>query len=64
MPGMIIRYEVKVGDKVKPGDTVVIFEAMKMQNSIPSPVAGTVKSLNLGPGASVGKDAVMAVIGP
>jgi pyruvate carboxylase subunit B len=64
MPGMIIRYEVSVGDKVKAGDLVVVFEAMKMQNNIPSPIDGTVKALNFGPGDSVAKDAVMAIISP
>jgi biotin carboxyl carrier protein len=64
MPGMIIRYEVKVGDRVKPGDVVVVFEAMKMENHITSPISGTVKSLGFGPGDSVPQHAVMAVISP
>jgi pyruvate carboxylase subunit B len=64
MPGMIIRYEVSVGDRVKAGDVVVIFEAMKMQNSIPSPIDGTIKAINFGPGDPVPKDAVMAIISP
>lgn len=64
MPGMIIRYEVNVGDKVKAGDTVVVLEAMKMQNAIPSPVDGTVAAINFEPGASVGRNDVMAVISP
>ena len=64
MPGMIIQYEVNVGDKVKAGDVVVVFEAMKMQNNIPSPIDGTVKAINFGPGDSVPKDAVMAIISP
>lgn len=64
MPGMVIKYEVKVGDKVNAGDPVVILEAMKMQNTIASPVAGTVASLNVQPGANVARDAVLAVIAP
>jgi pyruvate carboxylase subunit B len=64
MPGMIIRYEVNVGDHVKAGDVVVIFEAMKMQNNIPSPIDGTVKALPFKPGDPVPKDAVMAIISP
>ena len=63
MPGMIIRYLVNVGDKVKAEDPVVILEAMKMQNTIPSPVDGVVKAVNFGPGSSVGKNDVLAVIG-
>jgi len=62
MPGMIIKYEVKVGDKVKAGDALVILEAMKMQNTISAPVAGTIAAINYGPGSSVARDAVLAVI--
>jgi biotin carboxyl carrier protein len=64
MPGMIIRYEVNVGDRVKAGDVIVLFEAMKMQNNIPSPIDGTVKALLFKVGDPVPKDAVMAVISP
>jgi biotin carboxyl carrier protein len=64
MPGMIIRYEVNIGDRVKVGDVVVIFEAMKMENHITSPIKGTVKSLGFAPGDSVPQHAVMAVISP
>jgi pyruvate carboxylase subunit B len=64
MPGMVIEYKVNVGDKVKAGDVVVVFEAMKMQNNIPSPIDGTVKALNFAAGDSVPKDAVMATISP
>ncbi len=64
MPGMVIRYEVNVGDKVKAGDVVVVFEAMKMQNNIPSPIDGTVKAINFSAGDSVPKDGIMAVISP
>ena len=64
MPGMLNRYEVNVGDRVKAGDVVAVFEAMKMENNIPSPIDGTVKALNFSPGASVPQDAVMAIISP
>jgi len=63
MPGMIISYAVKVGDMVKTGDLVCVLEAMKMQNSLPAPAAGTVKAINFEPGASVAKDATILVIG-
>jgi biotin carboxyl carrier protein len=64
MPGMVIQYEVNVGDKVKAGDVVVVFEAMKMQNNIPSPIDGTIKAINFSAGDSVPKDGIMAVISP
>jgi pyruvate carboxylase subunit B len=63
MPGMIISYSVKVGDKVNTGDLVCILEAMKMQNSLPAPASGVVKAINFEPGASVAKDAIILVIG-
>jgi len=63
MPGMIISYSVKVGDKVNTGDLVCVLEAMKMQNSLPAPASGIVKAINFEPGASVAKDAVIMVIG-
>jgi pyruvate carboxylase subunit B len=62
MPGMIISYNVQVGDQVATGDLVCVLEAMKMQNSLPAPAAGTIKSINFEPGASVAKDAVILVI--
>ncbi len=62
MPGTVIRYVVNVGDRVKAGDTVVILEAMKMENAIPSPADGVIKAVNFGPGASVKRGDVLAVI--
>ncbi len=62
MPGIIIRYEVELGKKVKAGDTVVILEAMKMQNNLPAPTAGIIKAINFKPGDKVSKDTVLAII--
>ncbi len=63
MPGMIINYQAKVGDKVNEGDPVVILEAMKMAIDLPAPKSGTVKSLNFKVGDRVNRDDVLAVIG-
>ncbi|MDD4857946.1 MAG: pyruvate carboxylase subunit B [Candidatus Krumholzibacteria bacterium] len=62
MPGMVVQFEVKVGDKVKEGDVLVILEAMKMQNNLTSRVDGIVKSLKVSPGTSVEKDQVILTI--
>jgi pyruvate carboxylase subunit B len=62
MPGMVIRYLVSVDDKVKAGDTLLILEAMKMQNTISTPVDGVVKAINFGAGDSVNKGDILAVI--
>jgi pyruvate carboxylase subunit B len=63
MPGIIIRYEVKVGDEVKAQDVVVILEAMKMANAITTPVSGRVKAINFASGDKVGRDDILAIIG-
>jgi len=63
MPGMIIRYEVEVGDEVKADDIVVMLEAMKMGNAISTPVSGQVKAINFKSGDRVNKDDVLAIIG-
>jgi len=62
MPGMVIRYLVSVDDNVKVGDTLLILEAMKMQNTILAPVDGVVKAISFGPGDSVNKGDILAVI--
>jgi oxaloacetate decarboxylase alpha subunit/pyruvate carboxylase subunit B len=63
MPGMIVKYEKQEGDSVSQGETVVVLEAMKMENALPSPASGTIKSLNFSSGDSVAKGDVLAVIG-
>jgi pyruvate carboxylase subunit B len=63
MPGIIIRYEVEVGDEVKVGDTIVILEAMKMDNTIPTPISGRVKAIYFKTGDHIDRDDVLAVIG-
>lgn len=45
MTGKIIKYLVEPGQKVEAGQALVIIEAMKMENQIPSPVAGTITDL-------------------
>ncbi len=50
MPGLLLRYEVKVGDKVEKDQVLCVMEAMKMENEIYSPVAGTVASINVNQG--------------
>ncbi len=63
MPGMIVNYEKKVGDAVTEGETVVILEAMKMENALPAPCSGTIKAINYNSGDSVAKSDVLCVIG-
>jgi oxaloacetate decarboxylase alpha subunit/pyruvate carboxylase subunit B len=63
MPGMIVSVAKNVGDTVEKGDTVIVLEAMKMENALPAPVSGKIKAINVAQGASVAKGAVLAVIG-
>ena len=53
LPGTINEIKVKVGDKVNAGDTVVILEAMKMQNNIDAETSGTIASINVNKGDAV-----------
>ncbi len=62
MPGLIISYEVKVGDEVSADDPVVILEAMKMTNTIFTPVSGRVKAINFKSGDNVNRGDVLSVI--
>jgi pyruvate carboxylase subunit B len=62
MPGMVIRYEKQVGDAVDEGETVVVIEAMKMENALPAPKSGTIAAIHFDSGDSVAKDDVLAII--
>lgn len=59
MPGLIIDLKIKPGDLVKPGDQLLILEAMKMENIIKSPGEGTVKNVKVKKGDSVEKGQVL-----
>ena len=63
LPGTISSISVKVGDQVNVGDTVLVLEAMKMQNNIEAEYAGTVTSIVVNPGDSVMEGAVLLTIG-
>jgi biotin carboxyl carrier protein len=47
MPGKVVKVYKREGDKVLVGETVLILEAMKMENEIKSGAEGTVKSVNV-----------------
>lgn len=53
IPGSVTQVLVKVGDTVKAGDTVVMLEAMKMENSITAEANGTVKAVRVEKGCQV-----------
>ena len=64
MPGMIVGLDKKEGDKVNEGETILILEAMKMENALPAPISGTITKVNLGVGDHVAKNDILCVIAP
>ncbi len=56
MPGRVVKILVAEGAKVKTGDAVLIIEAMKMENHVTAPIAGTVKAIHVKEGDHVGSD--------
>jgi len=63
MPGKVIRLLVAAGDEVKPGQGIIVIEAMKMQNEMKAPRDGKVLTVNVQPGDAVASGDVLMVIG-
>jgi biotin carboxyl carrier protein len=59
MPGMIVRVQVAEGDVVKPGQGLVVMEAMKMENELRATTAGAVRRVLVAPGTAVEKGALL-----
>lgn len=55
IPGTIQEIKVKVGDKVKAGDTLLVLESMKMYNLMKAPQNGVVKIINVKVGEQIPK---------
>jgi biotin carboxyl carrier protein len=62
MPGTIINILVNVGDEVLEYQEVVILEAMKMENAIPSPEGGVVKEIKVQVDDKVSTNQVLMVL--
>ena len=62
MPGKILSVKKNVGDSVSKGDTILVLEAMKMENDIVAPEDGTIASIDVNEGASVEAGAVLATL--
>ena len=52
MPGKVLSMAKSVGDSVKKGETILVFEAMKMENSLVAPEDGTIASIDVTVGDS------------
>ncbi len=59
MPGLIVDIKVNVGDTVNKGDTILILEAMKMENVLKATGEGIIKAIKIAPKQNVEKNQVM-----
>lgn len=62
MPGRVVRVLIEQGAQVEANETVLVVEAMKMQNEMKAPRAGTVKEIKIAEGATVNAGDVLAII--
>ncbi len=62
MPGLVVDLQVKAGDAVKAGQSLLILEAMKMENEIRSFESGTVKAVHVQKGDKVELGQVLVVV--
>lgn len=61
--GKVLEVKVKVGDQVKKGDTVLIVEAMKLENEVKSGFDGVVKEIKVTKGATVANKDELVILG-
>jgi len=64
MPGTVTVVEVTQGQEVTAGDRLVVVEAMKMEHVLTAPSTGVVRELRTRAGATVARDAVLAIVEP
>lgn len=62
MPGLVLDIKISVGDELKEGDTLLVLEAMKMENMLKSPGSGTVKAIKVKKGEAVEKGQILVEI--
>ena len=62
LPGTILDVFIKEGDKVNKGDKIVVIEAMKMENEIPSEFSGVVSKVYVKKGDTVDGDQLICTI--
>ncbi len=62
LPGTIVDIKVSVGAKVSVGDTLMVLEAMKMENNIDADASGTIKEISVQKGATVMEGQILLVI--
>jgi biotin carboxyl carrier protein len=62
LPGKITHVAVRPGDRVQPGDTLVVIEAMKMENEFKASAAGTVAEVRVQPGQAVNPGDTLVIV--
>lgn len=64
MPGKVVKIVAKVGDKVTKGQTLIIIEAMKMENEVKSNLDGVVKEILVKEGQALDQGITMMTVEP
>lgn len=64
IPGTIVEVNVKEGQKLKAGESILILEAMKMNNDVQMPFDGKIKKINVTKGQKVPKNTLMVELEP
>lgn len=59
MPGLVLRVEVEAGQSVAAGQSLLVLEAMKMENDIKAQADGVVSAVHVAAGDAVGKNAAL-----
>lgn len=62
MPGLILKIKKSIGDTVQLGESILILEAMKMENDLLAPMEGTLKEINAKEGTTVEKGYILFTI--
>jgi acetyl/propionyl-CoA carboxylase alpha subunit len=62
MPGLIVRVNVSIGDRVEAGQGIVVMEAMKMENELRATAVGTVRTVEVAPGTVVEKGTLLVAL--
>ncbi len=62
MPGTVVQVAVNIGDNVAKGQTLLVLEAMKMENEIMAPTDGVVHELNVTQGVSVNAGDILVIL--
>ena len=63
MPGLILKIKMSIGEKVEKGNSVMILEAMKMENDLKSPASGVIEQIFVKEGSPVEKGERLFSIG-